>query len=738
MRLAALILAASALHGAGTTAWEMNSYDDFIRGRFEGLSLSRDGRLTVAPRAETLFASDQPIVWSLARGRDGVVYAATGHAGRLYEIGASGQSKLLWTADQPEIFALAVDSSGALYAGTSPDGKVYKIVQGKASEYFAPGARYIWALATGPDGALYVGTGDRGKIFRVTAAGRGEVYYETGQAHVTSLSLDREGRLLAGSEPNGILYRITAKDKAFVLYDANLPEIRSIVAAPDGAIYAAALGGSVAKRAQGAAQASQAAGAQAAVPVTTITVTAEAQGGAEVKPAPPQDPAAAAKQAQAAASATPAYAGVIDLTGVEKSALYRINPDNTVETLWSSKEENIYDLATPSGQILFATDGAGRIYRMSPDRRVTLIAQTNEAEATRLLGDGRQVLAATGNLGKVYRLGDGAGTGGSYESPVHDAGSVARWGRLSWRGDGGAVSFRTRSGNSLRPDQTWSEWSAPLASPGTIASPNARYIQFRAELSGAASLEGVSLAYVPQNTPPVVRSINVFAIPAPVSSLKAPAQPAAATAAYSITVTDTGDAGTTPSAGTPTQALARAAAQQINLTWLAEDPDGDRLVYNLYFRGEDEREWKTLKSQLRENTHTIDGDALADGRYFFRVTASDREANPPAAAREGELVSAPVLIDNTPPAARMSAPRRSGSAIELDIEATDAASPLRRCEYSVDGGAWTPIEARDGVIDSQQESFALRLENVPPGERVIAVRVIDSAGNAGLAKVVAR
>ena len=120
---------------------------------------------------------------------------------------------------------------GVLYAGTSPHGKVYRIAQGKASEYFAPDATYIWSLAVGPDGALYVGTGDQGKIFRVTSAGKGEVYYETGQSHITSLALDRDGRLLAGSEPNGILYRVTAKDKAFVLYDANLPEIRAIVAA---------------------------------------------------------------------------------------------------------------------------------------------------------------------------------------------------------------------------------------------------------------------------------------------------------------------------------------------------------------------------------------------------------------------------------------------------------------------------------------------------------------------------
>ena len=54
--------------------------------------------------------------------------------------------------------------------------------------------------------------------------------------------------MLAGTEPNGILYRISAKDKAFVLYDASLPEIRTIVPMPDGTVYAAALGGSVANR----------------------------------------------------------------------------------------------------------------------------------------------------------------------------------------------------------------------------------------------------------------------------------------------------------------------------------------------------------------------------------------------------------------------------------------------------------------------------------------------------------
>jgi hypothetical protein len=472
--------------------------------------------------------------------------------------------------------------------------------------------------------------------------------------------------------------------------------------------------------------------------VTTITVTAEAaQAGADVKPQTPQDPAAAKPVQPVAVTAAPATP-VLDLTGVEKSALYRINPDNTVETLWSSKEENIYDMLAPAGQILFSTDGNGRIYRLTPDRKVTLVTQTNESEATRLLAGGGEILAATGNLGKIYRLGDQPGSAGSYESPVHDAGGVARWGRINWRSEGAGLEFRTRSGNSLRPDKTWSDWSDAIVTPGTVQSPNARFIQWKAELRGAATLDDVTLAYIPQNMPPVVKSINVFTVAAPVSSYsKSSAQPST-TAAYSITVTDTGDASAGPSAGTPTQALSRAAAQQINITWQADDPDGDRLVYELSFRGADEHEWKLLKANLHENTFTIDGDSLADGRYFFRVTASDREANPPSSAREGELVSVPVLIDNTPPLVHVGAPRRKGAWVELDVEATDAASSLRRCEYSIDAGPWTPLEAVDGVIDSPLESFQVRLHDVPAGEHVIVIRAIDSAGNAGLAKVVLR
>ena len=735
---------------SGTQAWEMTSYSDFVRGRFDGISLSREGRLSLAPKLETVFTSDQPVIWSVAEAPDGTLYAGTGHRGRVYRIDRTGKGSLLWTAEQPEVFAVAVDRGGAVYAGTSPDGKVYRIENGQATEYFAPQTRYIWSLATGLDGALYVGTGDQGKVFRVTGAGRGELYYDTGQSHITGLAVDSEGRVLAGTEPNGILYRISAKDKAFVLYDASLPEIRAIVPMPDGTVYVAALGGSVAKRAQSAAQAAQgmAGGAGATTATTTITVEAQNTGPGEIKPPEPAKPQPQSAAPVSTPQVSTQFTPVVDVTGVDKSAVYRINPDNTVETLWSSKEENVYDLLALEKQILFSTDNNGRIYGLAPDRRVTLVAQTNEGETTRLLPSDHSVLAATSNMGRIFRLGETPGASGSYEAPVHDSGTASRWGSLNWRADvpaGCSVRFRTRSGNSAKPDRTWSDWSQPLAdaSGSRITSPNARYIQWKAELAGGVPsgpggtpvLDSITLAYLPQNSPPVVKSINVVMQSVAASQTAKPAA-SSSSSAYSVTVSDTGDFTSSAAAGTPTQTLPRAASQQITVAWQAEDPDGDRLVYSVYFRGEGETQWKLLRGDTHDNSVTFDADVLADGKYFFRVVASDREANPPATAREGQLVSAPVMIDNTPPVVTITVVRHSGAAAHIEFEAADAASALRRCEYSLDAASWVPVAAADGIIDSLREKFVLDLTGLAPGEHLLVIRAADSANNTGLAKVI--
>ena len=274
-----------------------------------------------------VYSSDQSEIWAIAQAPDGSFYLGTGHRGRLIKVDASGNGSVVWTADQPEIFAVTVDRAGVVYAGTSPDGKVYRIENGKATEYFSPGEPYIWALAFAPDGALYVATGQQGKIYRVMPSingvpARGELYYETGQSHVTALAFDREGRLLAGTEPNGILYRVTGTPaKAFVLYQSRLPEIRSILTAPDGAIYAAALGGSMARRVGATSSTALTSGVTVTAPATSITVTADVATGVQAAMVTPPKP-----DAPKPSSTPPTVAAAASLTGIHRRRTVRSLP----------------------------------------------------------------------------------------------------------------------------------------------------------------------------------------------------------------------------------------------------------------------------------------------------------------------------------------------------------------------------------------------------------------------------
>ncbi|HMF76238.1 MAG TPA: PQQ-binding-like beta-propeller repeat protein, partial [Bryobacteraceae bacterium] len=217
----ALCASASVANAATSTAWEVNGFSDFLKGRLTNLSLSADGALQPGPGVRWNSSLDQPALWSLAAAPDGSVYAGTGHTGKLYRVAADGRPSLLWSAGQSEIFALSVDAKGVLYAGTSPNGGVYRIEGGQATEVWHSPAKYIWAIQAAPDGTLFVATGEQGRVYRLAPAGAqaysADVYYETGQANVTALSLGG-GHLYAGTDPNGILYDISAPHQAAILY----------------------------------------------------------------------------------------------------------------------------------------------------------------------------------------------------------------------------------------------------------------------------------------------------------------------------------------------------------------------------------------------------------------------------------------------------------------------------------------------------------------------------------------
>jgi sugar lactone lactonase YvrE len=747
------------LRAASTKVWEISEFKDFAPGKFENLSLTYDGRLTLGPSLEPIYSSDQPVIWDTAVAPDGSIYVATGHQGHVYRIDPKGESKLFWDAPEIEVFSIAIAPSGDVYAGTSPNGKIYRITpQGEASEFFNPGETYIWSLEFAPSKsghgqskfggpeALFAGTGEKGNIYRIDPSGQGEVYFDTEQRHVMSLAFDPQGRLLAGTDPNGILYRVDAKGKAFALYDSDLPEVRALQVAPNGDIYAAAMGGGVSETPQAVPTAVTSLGSSA---VTTITVNATA----EDNPAPDdfQKAPGAAPQGRGQTPIVTVTQPAITYSGIEKAALLRVRPGVAVEKLWSSQEENILALSlssAPEPELLFATDAAGRIYRLEKERRVSLVAQAEQDQITRLAVAPGGVLLSTAHSGKLYRLGAPPRMG-SYQTGVFDSGGVSQWGRLSWQGaapERSSVRFQTRTGNSGRPDATWSDWSkssdpAEGADGEAISSPAARYMQWRVELhgngDGPVTIDKVGVTYLPQNAPPVIHSVDVSTSAAskdPSGSGSSASGSSDGAAAYSVTVSASGNVAT-PASSSETQTLGGGGRQVVSISWQAEDPDGDPLTAEVHFRGEDETVWKLLKEDIRESKLDIDSDALADGPYRFRVTVSDRRANPPSVAESVSRVSRTILVDHTPPHVRAVAVD-GRQAVRFD--ASDEASLLQQAEYSLDAGSWQPVYPDDGILDSRNESFTIRLADLPPGEHLITLRVRDRTGNAGLGKAVIR
>lgn len=730
---------------ATSTTWETTGFNDFLKGRISGLSLTADGTLQLGPATRWQTSFDQPALWSLAAAPDHTIYASTGHTGKVFRITAGGRFSTVWTAEQPEVFAICITRDGVLYAGTSPNGGVYRIRNGSAEEIWHSPAKYIWALQAAADGALYAATGEPGRIYRITPDRKFSLYYETGQANVTALTLGSDGHVYAGTDPNGLLYDIAAPGQGTILYDSSLPEIRSIVIDPTGVIYAAAMGGALSTRS--GAPASAASTSSGAVVATTPTVITVTESNANGVPSDNEqtNPKSAATQAQSATSSsistgTASNTAVVEVSGVEKSAIYRIRPNHAVETIRSSKDDNVYDLLLDGNTLFFSTDDHGRIYRMDDDRS-TLLAEPGIGETTRLLAFGNVLYAAMSNPARLFAFGPAGSGPGSYESQVHDSISVARWGHLQWRSASSApppgIVFRTRTGNAARPDETWSSWSAPIHSSDTlIKSPPARFIQWRAEwvAGSSAQIDAVDVPYLPQNAPPVIHSITITSVigtnPAKVSA------GATSSSAYSVTVTDTGAPPAATTTTSDTQTVSRLQTTQTQISWQADDPDGDKLVYSLYFRAEDEKDWQLVRSRMFENTLLLDPDVFADGRYFFRVVASDAPSNAPEYAHEAEMISTPVLIDNTPPVVTLGSPHRDGTTLDIDVDAVDKISSLRLCEYSLDAGFWQPIEAVDGVTDSPHERFHLHFDRLRPGEHLLVFRVYDIANNAGLARVV--
>jgi len=748
-------ICASTTQAEHTRRWRQSSYEEFLKGTAHGVAVRSDGRLELAPRFTLLADADASYLWSLRLDPKGILYAAGGSPAKVFRFDASGKPATVFESSDLSAQAIAFDAKGTLYVGTSPDGKVYRISSsGEKSVFFDPKTKYIWDLAFATDGTLYVATGDKGQIFAVAPDGKSELFYACDEAHIRVLALDAKGNVIAGTEPSGRILRVSrlgakssrkdTKDanapaaEGFVLYETSKREVTSLAVAPDGAIYAAAIG-------------DKPRGVSTQAPMTVITNaqgTTTITGGGTISSiqGPPQTP-------------------FVAFPPLLSSSIYRIAADGAPEELWASREDLVYSLGFgQDGRVLAGTGNNGSLLAIDGRGVYAQLAKAGSAQITGIARNAAgKVFLCTANPGKVFSAGPEYESEGSYESRSFDAQLFSQWGRIEWWGPPAATSvksagssseprteFFVRSGNTEDPGKEWSRWFGPYSKTGSPAeAPPARFVQWKAVIHDGRPGDGidwVSLAYLPHNVAPVidaivlqdpgVRAQSVTLVPSgqqqPVN-LKMPAAPSSS----GITITQS----TSPAKfENPPQGFAQKGYQSV--LWSAHDENDDELRYSVYYRGESERQWKLLKDNLDQKFYSWDTATLPDGAYYLKIVATDAPSNPPATALKTERESERFEVDNTPPVieglqatsfpVQWSAVASSG--VMVKFTARDTSSSIERAQYSLDGGEWTLVSPTGGISDAPEERYEFLLSNLGPGEHTIAVRAYDKFENVGSAK----
>jgi len=607
---------------------------------FTDVAIDAEGTVTLSSALTERAALDETAVWALAEDGRGRLFAATGNQGRVYALDPGAGPRVIFEEEgEAEILAMVTDASGEVVFGTTPGGTVHRIGPGASvSSIFDTDEGYIFALLDARDGTLYCATGPNGRLFAVPPGGESRLLFTAPQTHLTALAWLVPGReLLVGTSPDGLVYRL-------ILKPGSSPGVSVLYDTPLEEVRALAVSG--------------------------MLVHVGANPGTDSE------------------DGASSWVGCIDTSGV-------------LRWEWTPPESTVFALLPDERGLLVATGGRGIIYRLDDRGRPVVFQHAEQRNVLALAAGASGIWAGTSEPAAALLIGRDLASSGEIVSPAHDCEGPARFGRIDVRADvpaGSGLVLDTRTGSSATPDSTWNAWQQAGAA---VASPVARFIQWRARFSSdfpgrTPALHRVDIYYRIPNRPPAITSLE-FAEPEPGAAARGEAKPVR------------------------------------NVTWEASDPDGDSLTYELALRGEGETRWTTAAKDLEAASHELDTRMFPDGWYRVRLLASDRAANAADRALETERSSLPIVIDNTPPVVEHIDVKPD----RISFLVRDALSPVAGCRVSVNAAAWVTAEPVDGLFDTPDERFSVPVGLVP-GENTVAVWASDGQGNSVAARRLVR
>jgi hypothetical protein len=680
-------------------SWVQSSAADFLNGDFDRTQINSDGQLRLSPPSQRVLTTADPFVWSIAGDANGNVFTGLSNPARVWRVGKDGRKTTIFESDAVAIPALTTDAAGNVYAGITPGGDVVRISpSGERTTILNTNGSFVGAMEWDERGRLLAGIGgENAQLFRIdnpatrnAATGTLSPLATVPQHHIRAIAV-RGNDIYLGSGDEGVLYRV----------DAGSGATSALFQAGDGNIKTSIEG-------------------------EILAVAAAPEG---------------------------IYFGTS-----ASGTLYRWTAEDGVTALYPSPQQAIYALRRAgNGTLYMATGEKGIVYQIQPGSNPNNTYGARILEPTPLqalslaLTPDNQLLVGTGNNGSAFRVALDDTKNGQFVSTVFDAKNVVQWGAVRMIGQNATIE--TRSGNTLSPDASWSNWHLANSNNGEmqVASPAARYLQYRVRLTGgensSANLARLEVLYRAKNT-------------APTLTLSA------------------------PRGGEFWNGKKK-------LAWSGKDTDNDTLRYRAWISGDEGKTWQTLAlSNATSDSLEIDTSKHRDGVYRIRIEASDAARNPDDPQKDTQT-SLPFIIDNTPPRIMAQAVSGTGDARRLQATVSDDGSPVAGAVWRWEKPAtpaaptasptptptasttttaatpavtattipeivataesttttkteadWQAAAATDGIFDSRRESIVAQLEEdatdaKAPKPTQIELRAQDAAGNSSTVKIAA-
>jgi len=734
--------------------WEWRTVADFAKGKFQGTYLTGKGQVSLAPDFQTLPGPSVGLFWKQVQDAQGNLYVGSWAPGMVCRVAPDGSAEPYFKSGEMALSALAIGPDGVLYAAGLPSGKIYKITAAEESTVLATlPEKYIWELACLANGDLYAATGNQGKLYRITPDGTASVVFTARDRHLLALAVGPDQTLYVGTYPNGKVYRLVPGPEtvaASAVYEVPDAAVLSLAVTGEGCLYigTSPKGTLYKMRPDGSVQ-----------PLD--------QKKGETNPQ---------TKSRHIFQLVPGTEGVVYAATGSPGRIYRIDPDDTVSTLYDPEEDFVLALAlTPDQTLSMISSGA------APRGRFHLIRRERGEYLSEVRDAG--FLSRWGQLRWKAELPPGT------QVTLQTRSGNTRYPDESWS-DWSEESAAASGTPVTSPPARFLQYRACFYGSPEGARPILQEVQlFHLGKNRAPRLTEVTVGKQPFVSGKVnVRwtakdpdndTLTYESFYSSDGKTWQPLQPPKEgkekeTAAPGKEKPATGEkagqeeppADSEESADQPAGETLPQAAQELQAglrqpgrPGVRTDETRLRSAQELQTPSDQEAESEAPKSSEESAMEAKEGKDEAaeeesepeksdtgeapgaskktsvewdttqvpDGRYWIRVTVTDRTSNPQEWESD-EKVSDPVIVDNTPPVILLNA---GPEAIvpPPTVQVSDASTYVASAEWKVDQGEWTGAACADRVFDSPYEDIVLDLREVKPGEHTLSLRVRDAAGN---------